>query len=179
MISTLVCKHCLTKLDCVSPCTARMFYIVHYIQGVNRACVHLGVHNHHVAQLVREEVQRIPHAKILAIALVVEKTRMSIEIMGDEKHDVEILMRKAKPISCLHLGQLCLLMFATMLHFSSLNMHRMTTLIIFQSSSAQARWTTSRIAPYVGKVISCVPLQDEQYWSCFGVDLIKQPKGNC
>lgn len=95
---TLACKHCLTKPKSVSPCIARMFYIVHCMQWANKVCIHLGFHDHRVAQgecneivdtmkkLVKEEIQCTPCAKVSTVTLILEKTWMSLEILGPEGH---------------------------------------------------------------------------------------------
>lgn len=84
--STFACKHCLTKLECVSLCFARMFNIAHYMQYVNKVCIHLGEHKHPMVQgecretwnamktLVQEKLHCYPKARVFTIALVVEKT---------------------------------------------------------------------------------------------------------
>ena len=74
--STLVCKICKMPLKCVALCSARIFYI-HRDDTSQRACIHLGHHNH----LVKVGDYRQSHKKINAlIEEHVEQTRVGARI---------------------------------------------------------------------------------------------------
>ncbi len=71
---------------CVSICDVRIYYVVHKLPNMTRACIHFGLHNHLVSngdycesieitkELVRCELEKNPRATISAITLVANKT---------------------------------------------------------------------------------------------------------
>ena len=83
--STIECKVCRSTLVCIALCNARIIYIHSTSIGMSRACIHLGVHNHLVAndtcyesmdmayQCVANEVLKTPTAKNSAIVMATNK----------------------------------------------------------------------------------------------------------
>jgi len=47
--STIVCRYYKNPPSCVSTFSARIYYVVHKLPTVTRACIHFGSHNHHVS----------------------------------------------------------------------------------------------------------------------------------
>lgn len=70
--STIVFKFCKTPVLCVSICDAKIYYVVHKLPHVIRACIHFDMHNHPISsddyresikitkELVRHEVEKNP-----------------------------------------------------------------------------------------------------------------------
>jgi hypothetical protein len=82
---TLVCRYCKALSSCLKLCPCKMFYIVPKDLNVTRATVHIGTHEHLVAdgdcreamELIREEIMTqvacTPNAKSSAIRMAVGK----------------------------------------------------------------------------------------------------------
>jgi hypothetical protein len=79
--SIVECKVCRSTHVCIGLCHARIIYIHSTSVGMSRACIHLGVHDHHVAngtcresldmayQSVANEVLKTPTATNSAIVM--------------------------------------------------------------------------------------------------------------
>jgi hypothetical protein len=83
--STVECKVCRSTLVCIALCLARILYIYFTSVGMSRGCIHIGVHDHPVAngtclesldmayQCVANEVLKTPTTKISAIVMAASK----------------------------------------------------------------------------------------------------------
>ena len=79
------CKVSHFTLVCIASCHARIIYIHSRSIGIFRACIHLGVHDHHVTndtcrqsldmayECITNEVLKIPTAKDSAIVMAASK----------------------------------------------------------------------------------------------------------
>ncbi len=47
--SIILCRYYKNPPSCVSTFNARIYYVVHKLPIVTRACIHFGSHNHHVS----------------------------------------------------------------------------------------------------------------------------------
>jgi hypothetical protein len=96
--SSLGCKFCHFPPLCVADCSGQIYYVVHRFQSMLRVVIHLGVHNHHVAdgkcwelvedtkRLIIEEVDRIFNAKISLISFNVSKTFLASYLLDDSSN---------------------------------------------------------------------------------------------
>ena len=96
--STLVCRICKSPPSCLDSCPCRMYYVVNK-SSLNRACIHVGTHQHPIAKgICRESVERVtkivgnevnktPTAKNSAIALAASKEFLSSEIFALDRED--------------------------------------------------------------------------------------------
>ena len=87
--STIECKVYRSTVVCIVLCHARIIYIYSTFVGMCRACIHLGVHDHHVAngacresldmvyQCVANEVLKTPTTKNSAIVTTTNKQFMA------------------------------------------------------------------------------------------------------
>ena len=96
--STFVCRHCKALPFCVATCPARMYYVTHRMKTLTRACLHLGLHSHPVADgdcretletvknLVKQAFHSKPEAKTSAIALSASKEFLGTQLLrsGDD-----------------------------------------------------------------------------------------------
>jgi hypothetical protein len=83
--STVECKVCRSMPVCIALCHARILYIHSTSVRMSRACIHIGVHDHPVAngtcresldmayQCVANEVLKTPTAKNSAIVMAASK----------------------------------------------------------------------------------------------------------
>lgn len=62
--STLACKKCLSRPECVSPYPAMIYYSIHYMHYVNMVCNHLGQRKHLVAHGKCNEIVGEHHEEI-------------------------------------------------------------------------------------------------------------------
>jgi hypothetical protein len=82
---TLVCRYCKTLPMCLMICPCKMFYVVPKNPSMSKAVVHIGTHDHPVADsdcrgamdLIHDQIMiqvaLIPNAKNSAIGMVVGK----------------------------------------------------------------------------------------------------------
>jgi hypothetical protein len=106
--STLVCKICKVPLVCIATCGARIYY-VYGSASMNRACLHLGHHDHLVKdgkdheikerthKLIEEQVERTPKATNSAIVMEASKELVGELLINPEgapvrKYDLEELV---------------------------------------------------------------------------------------
>jgi hypothetical protein len=113
--SRLECKVCRLTSVCIALCHARILYVHSTSPKMSRACIHLGVHEHHVSngtcresldmayQCVANEVIKIPTAKNSAIVMAASKQFLADYLLkspsnGEGHHlvgeSLEVLMNK-------------------------------------------------------------------------------------
>ncbi len=74
-----------------------MYYVLHRLQSMSRVVIHLGVHNHFIAngkrrklveetRLIVEEVDRMLDVKIFLISLSVSKTFLASYLFDDSSN---------------------------------------------------------------------------------------------
>jgi len=100
--SSLGCKFCHSFPFCVANYSGWIYYVVHRFQSMSRAMIHLGVHNHLIAdgkcwefveeirRLIIEEVDPTPNTNISSISLSVSKTLASYLFDGSNNGIVEL-----------------------------------------------------------------------------------------
>jgi len=84
--SSFACKFYNFPPSCVDPCKCQIYYVVHKLQSILRAIIHLGVHLHPITngrcrkvvdenkKLIEEEVNQTHDAKISTIFLCTSKS---------------------------------------------------------------------------------------------------------
>ena len=113
--STMECKACRSIPVCIALCHAHIIYIHCTYLGMSRACIHLGVHNHHglngtcldsldmTYKCITQEVMKTPTTKNFAIVLAVSKQFLANYLLkfpsNNEGHhlasfSLEVLMDK-------------------------------------------------------------------------------------
>ena len=113
--STIKCKVCRSTPVCIALCPARILYIHSASVGMSRACIHLGVHDHHVShgtcresldmayQCVASEVLKTPTATNSAIVMAASKQFLADYLLrsptiGENHHlvgsSLEVVMDK-------------------------------------------------------------------------------------
>ena len=116
--STLVCKICKMPPNCVALCSARIFY-VHGDDTSQRACIHLGHHNHPVKvgdcresrkkidALIEKHVERTPQTTVSKIFIEASKDLLGEYLIRDENNPPTILsLNELEPVfdSCKELN---------------------------------------------------------------------------
>ncbi len=93
--SLVGCKFCHDFPFYVIDCSGQIYYVVHKLQSMSRATIHVGVHNHPVAdgkcrefveeirRLIAEELDRMLNAKIFEISLSASKTLLASYLLDD------------------------------------------------------------------------------------------------
>jgi len=103
--SSLGCKFYHSYPFYVTDCGGRIYYVVHRLQSMSKAVIHLGVHNHFVAygkcwefvketrRLIAEEVDRTPNVKISSISLSANKTFLASYLFDDFRDGIMELLK--------------------------------------------------------------------------------------
>jgi hypothetical protein len=105
---SFVCKICKVPLVCIATCVAKIYY-VYGAANMTRACLHLGIHEHHVKvgedqeskerthKLIEEQIERTPKATNSAIIMEASKELVGELLIDPErvpirKYDMEELV---------------------------------------------------------------------------------------
>ncbi len=109
--SSFHCKICFHPPSCLALCTAQIYYIFSTSPGMQRACIHLGHHDHPVAegqcresvdstyQRVAAEVAKTPKATISSIQMAASKTFLTDYLLnspvpGEDQPSLQEIVRK-------------------------------------------------------------------------------------
>ncbi len=103
-VYTVVCKFCIASLLCVNTYPCWMYYVIHKLQSLSRAVIHLGTHEHLVGEgmckeslegikvLVEGQVFHTLDGKIFVISLNASKTFLAHHLFNENGEGlVEIL----------------------------------------------------------------------------------------
>jgi len=107
--SPLGCKFCHSPPFCVTNCGGCIYYVMHRFQSMSKAVIHLGVHNHPIAdgkcwefvketrRLIIEEVDPTLDANISSISLNVCKTLASY-LLDDSNNGIMLTNRRSTQV---------------------------------------------------------------------------------